>query len=165
MNTEIRITFNRKVSFAEGHSYGDVGPYERWVGTANFALDPDDSANSNIVDLEYAPRNTKGLVEFSADLDILKPVDLTKGNRRILYDVNNRGNKTALTSFNDAPRVTDPLTLADGGNGFLMRKGYTLVISGWQGDLLPDPTLVVAELPEALKDGKSLRQYRVTWPP
>ena len=156
MNTEIRINFNRKVSFAEGHSYGDVGPYERWVGTAKFALDPDDSANSNIVDLEYAPRNAQGLVEFSADLDILKPVDLTKGNRRILYDVNNRGNKTALTSFNDAPRVTDPLTLADGGNGFLMRMGYTLVISGWQGDLLPDPTLVVAELPEAMKDGKSL---------
>ena len=73
MNTEIRITFNRKVSFAEGHPYGDVGPYERWVGTAGFALDPDDPTNSNIVDLEYAPRNEKGLVEFSADLDILKP--------------------------------------------------------------------------------------------
>jgi len=117
MNTEIRLTFNRKFSFADGHSFGDAGPYERWIGTARFALDPADSTNANIVDLEYAPQNSNGLVEFSADLDILKPVDLNKGNRRILYDVNNRGNKTALGSFNDAPRNPDPTTLADAGNG------------------------------------------------
>ena len=157
MNTEVRLTFNRKFKFADGHSYGDAGPYERWVGTASFALDPNDATNANIVDLEYAPRSAKGLVEFSADLDILKPVDLAKGNRRVLYDVNNRGNKTALPSFNDAPRLPDPTTLADGGNGYLMRKGYIVVISGWQGDLIPDPALIVAELPEALKDGKSIQ--------
>jgi len=80
MNTEVRLTFNRKFKFADGHSYGDAGPYERWVGTASFALDPNDATNANIVDLEYAPRSAKGLVEFSADLDILKPVDLAKGN-------------------------------------------------------------------------------------
>jgi hypothetical protein len=157
MNTEVRLTFNRKFAFADGHSYGDSGPYERWVGTASYALDPNDPTNANIVDLEYAPRNAKGLVEFSADVDLLKPVDLAKGNRRILYDVNNRGNKTALPSFNDAPRLPDPTTLADGGNGYLMRMGYTVVISGWQGDLIPDPTLVVTELPEALKEGKPIQ--------
>ena len=157
MNTEVRLSFTRNVSFADGHSFGDVGPYERWLGTASFALDPNDSANTNIVDLEYAPQNAKGLVEFTADLEIMKPVDLSKGNHRILYDVNNRGNKTALGSFNDAPRVPDPLSLADAGNGYLMRKGYTVVISGWQGDLLPDPSLIVAELPEGLKDGRPLQ--------
>jgi hypothetical protein len=157
MNTEIRLTFNRKFSFADGHSFGDAGPYERWIGTARFALDPADSTNANIVDLEYAPQNSNGLVEFSADLDILKPVDLNKGNRRILYDVNNRGNKTALGSFNDAPRNPDPTTLADAGNGYLMRKGYTVVVSGWQGDLVPDLSLVVVDLPEAIKDGKPIQ--------
>lgn len=156
MNTEVRLSFSRKISFADGHSFGDVGPYERWLGTASFALDPNDSANTDIVDLEYAPQNAKGMVEFTADLEIMKPVDLRKGNHRILYDVNNRGNKTALSSFNDAPRNPDPHSLADAGNGYLMRKGYTVVISGWQGDLMPDPALVIAELPEAIKDGKSI---------
>ncbi|MEC9140484.1 MAG: hypothetical protein VX724_01835, partial [Chloroflexota bacterium] len=156
MNTEVRLSFSRKINFADGHSFGDVGPYERWLGTASFALDPNDSANTHIVDLEYAPQNAKGLVEFTADLEIMKPVDLSKGNHRILYDVNNRGNKTALSSFNDAPRNHDPLSLADAGNGYLMRKGYTVVISGWQGDLMPDPALVIAELPEAIKDGKPI---------
>jgi len=156
MNTEIRLDFNRRISFAKGHAFGDVGAYERLTGTVNFALDPEEPSNSNIVDLEYAPKNSNGLVEFKADLDILKPIDLNKGNRRILYDVNNRGNRTALTHFNDAPRTPDPMTLEDAGNGFLMRQGYTVVFSGWQGDLLPGQELLTADLPEAFKDGKSL---------
>ena len=86
MNTEVRLSFSRKISFADGHSFGDVGPYERWLGTASFALDPNDSANTHIVDLEYAPQNAKGLVEFTADLEIMKPVDLSKGNHRILQN-------------------------------------------------------------------------------
>ena len=155
MNTEIRLDLDKQRSFAEGHAFGDVGPYERLVGTVHFALDPTDPANSNVVDLALAPRNDRGLVELSADLDILKPVDLDRGNRRILYDVNNRGNRTALSSFNDSPRGRpDPITLADAGNGYLMRKGYTVVFSGWQGDLLPIDDLITCDLPEALEDGK-----------
>jgi hypothetical protein len=156
MDTEIRLNFNRRISFADGHAFGEVGAYERLTGTVSFALDPEEPSNSNIVDLEYAPRNSNGLVEFKADLDILKPIDLSKGNRRILYDVINRGTRTALTHFNDAPRTPDPMTLEDAGNGFLMRQGYTIVFSGWQGDLLPGQELLTADLPEAVKDGESL---------
>ena len=160
MNTEVRLNIERRMSFADGAPFGDAGPYERLVGSVSFALDPDDPRNANVVDLSLAPRNTNGSVEFRADLDILKPVDLNRGNGRLLYDVNNRGNKTALRAFNDAPAGNDPQTLAAAGNGFLMRQGFTIVWSGWQGDLVAGDGLLTVDLPEALEDGKSLFEAR-----
>ena len=157
MTTEVRLKIERRVDVADGHSFGTAGAYERLVGKVHFALDPNDARNQNVVDLELAPRNGAGLVEFSGDLDILKPVDLALGNRRLLYDVSNRGGKTSLRAFNDSPPDADPTTLASFGNGYLMRNGYTVVWSGWQGDLLPEADLLTAELPEALQDGKRLR--------
>ena len=123
MKTEVHLKIDQKINFAEGHDYGPAGPYERLVGKVHYALDPDDPSNQNIVDLDKAPRNAQGRVEFSGDLDILKPVDLGKGNQRILYDVNNRGNKTALRSINDAPPEANPTTVAHGGNGFHHARG------------------------------------------
>ena len=157
MNTEVRLSIERRMSFADGFSFGAAGPYERLTGSASFALDPGDPSNANVADLSLAPRNADGLVEFRADLDILKPVDLDRGARSLLYDVNNRGNRTALRAFNDAPADSDPRTLAAAGNGFLLRRGFTIVWSGWQGDLTPGGGLLTAELPEALEDGKPLR--------
>ena len=157
MKTDVHLDLTRRVSFAGGHAFGDTGPYERLVGRAEFELDPEEPANQNIVDLDKAPRNSHGLVEFSADVDILKPVDLSHGNRRLLYDVNNRGNRTVLRTFNDATPNPDPSSLAHAGNGFLMRQGYTVVWSGWQGDLEPAGTLLTADLPEALEEGRRLR--------
>ena len=157
MNTQVRLNIERRMSFTDGAPFGDAGPYERLVGSVNFALDPGDPRNANVVDLLLAPRNANGSVEFRADLDILKPVDLNRGNGRLLYDVNNRGNKTALRAFNDAPAGNDPQTLAAAGNGFLMRQGFTIVWSGWQGDLIAGDGLLTVDLPEALEDGKPLR--------
>lgn len=157
MSTSVRIEISRQVSFAEGHAFGEAGTYERLVGTAHFALDPGDAVNANVVDLNLAPTNGQGLVEFTADLDILKPVDLARGNRTLFYDVNNRGNMTGMRAFNDSPPGNDPLTLASAGNGYLLRQGYTIVNSGWQGDLLPGFDLITCDLPEALQDGKRLR--------
>ncbi len=157
MNTRVRLSIERQVNLAEGTSFGDAGPYERLTGSAFFELDPDDPANANVVDLPLAPRNANGAVEFRADVDVLKPVDLSRGNGRLLYDVNNRGNKTALRAFNDSPPDNDPLTSASAGNGFLMRQGYTVVWSAWQGDLVPGDGLLTADLPQALEDGRPVR--------
>ena len=157
MNTKVRLSIERQVSFAEGAPFGDTGPYERLTGSALFELDPNDPANANVVDLALAPRNANGAVEFRADLDILKPVDLARGNGCLLYDVNNRGNKTALRAFNDSPPDNDPLTMVAAGNGFLMRQGFTIIWSGWQGDLVAGDGLLTTDLPEALEDGKPVR--------
>lgn len=157
VTTEVHLRIDRTVSFADRYAFGNAGPYERLVGEVSFALDPEATSNRNIVDLGLASRNAEGLVEFTADLDILKPVDLSRGNQRLLYDVNNRGSKTALRAFNNAPADDDPATLAAAGNGYLMRQGYTVVWSGWQGDLMAGDGLLTMTLPEALENGKRLR--------
>jgi hypothetical protein len=156
MTTNVRLDITRRIAFADGMAFGETGPYERLVGTASYAVDPDEPRLQDIVDLDLAPRNAEGLVEFSGDLDILKPVDMSKGNRRLFYEVSNRGNRSALRSFNDAEPSADPTAAAHAGNGYLMRKGYTVVLSGWQGDHVPG-TGIVAYLPEARQDGEPLR--------
>jgi hypothetical protein len=123
--------------FAGGQSFGETGPYERIVGRVHYALDPQRPQNGEVVDLSFAPRNDQGLVEFSGDLFILAPQDPRRGNGAIFYDVNNRGNKLALRFFNEANGNNDPKTVQDAGNGFLMKEGFTVVWSGWDGELIP----------------------------
>jgi hypothetical protein len=119
----------------EGRSFGTVGTYNRIIGRATVALSPTDPRNAVIVDLDRAPRNAQGLVEATADVEILTPANAANGNRRLLYDVVNRGGQRALAYFNDGPPGNDFSKAAAAGNGFLMSRGYTVVISGWQGDL------------------------------
>ena len=118
----------------EGEAFGKAGGYERIVGKASFAVDPKAPANGIIHDLEFAARNKKGLVEFSADVYVLKPLDLAKGNGTVLLEVPNRGGK-GLMRFNYGTRSLDPRTREEFGDGFLLKQGYTLVWVGWQFDL------------------------------
>lgn len=114
-----------------GTSFGDVGPYEKLVGVAVGEVDPGNPGNAPIVDLALAPRNVRGMVEFSTPFFILRPLHPERGNRRLFYDINNRGDHVALGQFNDAPPGNDPSTATDAGQGYLMRMGYTIVLSGW----------------------------------
>ena len=132
----IRFEITERLPFADGHSFGEVGPYEKIVGRAYFALDPNLRQNEAVVDLKLAPRNAAGRVEFWSDVFILAPADPTKGNGALLYDVNNRGNKLALGMFNYSGG-NNPTTKEHAGDGFLMRHGFTVVWSGWDGELVP----------------------------
>ena len=100
----------------------------------HFAVDPKDPRNQVIADLDKAPRNAAGRVEFSADLYILRPVDAAKSNGVALVDVLNRGNKIVLRNFSRSDSA-DPVTDEDLGDGFLTRQGYTLVWVGWEFDV------------------------------
>ena len=113
--------------------FGEVGAYEKLSGTAYGEIDPQDPANAVITDLALAPRNARGMVEYAMDVFVLKPIDPAKGNHRLLYEGNNRGNKYALVFLNNAsgPGINNPSAAADAGNGWLMRQGYTLAWSGW----------------------------------
>jgi Alpha/beta hydrolase domain len=143
--------------FAGGKSFGDTGPYEKIVGIARFAVDPAHARNRLIVDLDRAPRNRDGKVEFEVDVCILKPKNPAKGNGAVFYDVNNRGNKLALRFFNNAPGGNDPKTERDAGDGFLFRRGYTVVWCGWIGELLPGGGRMLLQAPIATDDGKPIR--------
>src|SRR5262249_23013788 len=87
----VSLTILKREPFAGGKAFGDTGPYEKIVGIARFAIDPNNDHNRLIVDLDLAPRNADGKVEFESDVFLLAPKDPSKGNGAILYDVNNRG--------------------------------------------------------------------------
>jgi hypothetical protein len=113
-----------------GLSFGSVGQYEKLRGTAYGELDPSDLRNAVITDIELAPVNARGMVEYSMDIFILKPINLSKGNHRLLFDFNNRG-QMRLGRLNDAPVTNNPTTATDAGTGFIMNLGYTVASNGW----------------------------------
>ncbi|HLH77138.1 MAG TPA: hypothetical protein VKV28_10065, partial [Candidatus Binataceae bacterium] len=94
MGNQIRLEIEQRTPFAGGASFGDTGPYERLLGKVYFAIDPAEPNLPYICDLDLAPRNRAGLVEFSATLDIVKPVDLARGRRRLYYEFSNRGGRS-----------------------------------------------------------------------
>ena len=149
----VRFEINERAPFADGRRFGEVGTYERIVGRVHYAIDPALPQNQAIVDLQYAPRNKDGQVEFFGDLLILAPKVPSNGNGAILYDVNNRGNLLSLAMFNFASRTNLPQTKEHAGDGFLMRQGFTLVWSGWDGELLPGGEKLRLSVPIA-RDGR-----------
>ena len=149
MTNRVELFVTERFAFAEGHEFGTIGSYERLTGRAHFAIDPGAAAQRDITDLDKAPTDAEGLVHFTGDFLILKPLDPARGNRRLFFDYGNRGNKRMLQFFNDAPASNDPRTLAHAGNGFLMRRGYTVAWLAWQGDLLPGGGRLLLDLPVA----------------
>ena len=125
--------------FADGHAFGTAGAYERVKGTFKGELDPADPRNKVIVNLDKAPRNAAGRVEYEADFFMLRPADGARGNRKIIYDVTNRGRKNLHWRLTDArlpspAGANDPRTAQDAGNGLFFRMGYTMVWNGWDPD-------------------------------
>ena len=151
-----RLVIQRREPFANGHEFPITGAYEKLVGKLYGEVDPKNRLNKIIVNLDKAPRNRRGRVEYSSDLFMLKPVDMARGNGKIFFDAPNRGGKRILGFLNDAPAASDPSTLADAGNGFLMRQGYTIVWCGWQGDLMPLKNWLVLNVPVATNNGKAI---------
>lgn len=146
----VRLEVRETIPFAGGREFGAAGAYERISGRLWFAVDPEAPANARVHDLRLAPRNADGRVEGWTDFCLLKPVNPGKGNGRLLYDVANRGNKLALWTFNSGERSNDPRSEAHAGNGFLMRGGWSLLWTGWNGEVQEDGSnRLLAGLPPA----------------
>ena len=156
MTNAIEIDVTERFAFADGAAFGNVGPYERIKGRARFAVDPKAAVNASVCDIQHAPVDEKGRVCFATDISILKPLDMKKGSGRLFFDWGNRGNIRCLQFFNDAVGSNDPRTLAHAGNGFFMRRGYTLAWAGWQADLLPGGHRFLLDVPVATDKGKPI---------
>ncbi|MCH8108737.1 MAG: hypothetical protein IIB15_01275 [Chloroflexi bacterium] len=160
----VSLDIASKSPFADGQSFSDVGPYQLLEGVAHFAVDPLNPRNEAITDLELAPRNPDGKVQFSAHFSMLQPVNPERGKHRILFDVLNRGRKTVLSALNNTERGIDPSAPVEPGNGFLMRHGYTIVWCGWQADVPSTPGLMGLQAPEALgPDGGPITGRIMCW--
>jgi hypothetical protein len=132
----IGIEVLERSSFASGINFGDSGAYEKIRGIAKFSLDPNAAANQRIVDLRLAPRDAAGRVTFESSFILLRPVKVRDST--LVYDVNNRGGIAILGQMDGAgPANNDPTTIADAGDGFLMRHGFTLLFSAWTWDVAP----------------------------
>src|ERR1043166_2156353 len=90
--TKIVITTKESPTYS-GASFGNVGQYEKVIGTATGEIDPADRHNAIIQDLQLAPRNANGKVEYTSSFTLVKPIDMSKGNGRLFYNINNRGNR------------------------------------------------------------------------
>ncbi len=134
-----------------GASFGTVGPYERVIGRAFGEVDPAAPGNAVIQDIALAPRNSRGMVEYSTDIDILRPADPKHGNGVLLFNILNRGHKGAIGLFNaDMPFQPVPIDrLETAGDGWMQRQGYTTIWFGWQADVLPGDGRMTLTVPVA----------------
>ena len=145
-----------------GESFGEAGRYERLRGLVTGEVDPEDPRHRDIVNLDRAPRNGRGRVEYRATVEIHRPVDMTRWNGAIFHTVPNRGG-------------------AGAGERALLERGFAFVRVGWQGDIAPNDSNIVALLPVATEtdgspivgaaleemifnDDASRSRYRLTYP-
>jgi hypothetical protein len=113
-----------------------AGPgFEKLSGKIYGELDPADPKNALITDLEHAPRNARGKVEYVATFAMIKPVDMTKASGVLMYSVVNRSNGVPTAS----------------------PEGHVSLVSGWQGDVLPTDINQTLQVPVARNaDGSSI---------
>jgi Alpha/beta hydrolase domain len=122
--------------------------YEQVVGRLHFAVDPKNPRNAVIADIDKAPRNAQGLVEFVADFALQRPV--SGGNGAALIDVVNRGGTTALR-LNRSARPGDT-----GDDGLLRKMGITVMAVGWEFDVPVRNGAIRIDVPVATDNGKPI---------
>ena len=125
----VKIVYERK-PYENGKSFGTIGPYERITGTVFGEVHPADPHNSMIVDIDNAPRNSRGRVEYEAQFVVIRPVNATKANGALIHSVPNRGNEGRIDAFR-------------------LRQGFTLSWVAWQGDILPGNHRLLMKVPIA----------------
>ena len=122
---------------AQGPAFAAM-PYEVIQGRAFGELDPRDRRNAIITDLNLAPRNARGLVEYEATFTLWKPIDLAKASGLLMYGVSNRGGGVNPADYNVA-------------------RGDVFLNSGWQGDIAFQSSAQTIRVPIAKNpDGSSV---------
>jgi hypothetical protein len=149
-----RVYVLERSDVLNGKAFGSAGPYEELVAEAHFSVDPKLAANSIVADIELAPRNSRGLVEFSVDVVVMRPRDPARGNGTVLCEIPNRGGVGGVLGMFDMGSSRH----GDLGDELLMREGYTLVWVGWEWDVPRREGLLRLRAPAARNpDGSPIR--------
>ncbi|CAN5660566.1 alpha/beta hydrolase domain-containing protein [soil metagenome] len=152
---------HKRGSYDDGREFGSTGAYERIDGTLTFTVDPGHEANRAIIDLELAPRDAQGRVQFQSDLTLIAPLDRSRGNGRALVELPNRGRKLIPRHFNRSATEAPPSSNILPGDGFLFRHGYTVGWIGWQWDVFRNEALMGLDAPQALIDNEPVQGLAV----
>jgi hypothetical protein len=131
--TRLEIVSREPVN--DGKPVGNAGAYEIVRGRIHGEVDPGNPHNAIIQDLQFAPRNARGRIEYVATFALARPIDPSKASGVLVYQVVNRGNGAATPS-------------AD---------GHISLVSGWQGDVTPTATNQTIAVPVAKRaDGSAI---------
>jgi hypothetical protein len=137
-----RVVVEQRERAYDGKPFGSAGSFEKLTGHIYGELDPKDPLNAVITDLQFAPRNDRGMVDYSSTFTVTKPVDVTKGSGVLFYLVSNRGNIPLPGGLD----ITE-----------LLKRGHVVMASGWQGDVTPRGGAQTITVPVATKpDGSSI---------
>ena len=119
-------------------TFGSVGAYQKITGTFTGEVDPKDARNAIIQDLQLAPLNANGKVEYTSEFVLFKPKDMSKASGVLRYDAPNRGNIVNL----------DP---------YFASRGYVFLTAAWQGDVPAAAGKLTLKVPVAKNaDGSSI---------
>lgn len=157
----VRLEIQKREVVADGQAFGAAGPYEKLTGRAYFEAEPTQARNTQVFDIDRAPLNGKGRVEFSAEMMILKPVDMVKSSGTLFFEVNNRGRKISFMRMHDVPadvNLNDPTSPRDFGNGFLMKRGYVIAWVGWGADIAPGENRLTVDFPIAMNGNEPVSE-------
>lgn len=58
-----------------GASFGTAGNFERITARAHGEVDPKAAANATVQHIAFAPRNARGMVEYTSDVEIVRPAN------------------------------------------------------------------------------------------
>jgi hypothetical protein len=133
--TRIEVTSTEVYDGAR--KFGDAGEYIKISGWVYGEVDPHNSLNSIIQDIQLAPRNANGRVEYVSQFVLLRPVNMSKCNGVLFLSLPNRGN------------VFPPDTA-------LLKRGYIYLWTAWQGDVLPGNSRIIMDVPVAKDSSKEI---------
>jgi hypothetical protein len=141
----VRVEVQSQDVISDFPELGRYGPYEVIKGVIYLEVDPDNPANRMIVDLGFAPQNSRGNVEFSTEFELHKPVDADRGNHRLMYFVNNRGYKMGAGHFSHGL-----------DKNWLYSQGWSYVWCGWNCDARESDRRLNIRVPVATDNGKTV---------
>jgi hypothetical protein len=134
----------------------NAGTHERLIGRVYFKIDPKLPANRNIADIDLAPVDKDGMVEFSGDLLFFKPKKAQQARGTVFLEVVNRGMDQSLGLMSGARQQDLAPESWQLGDRFVLEQGFTLAFLGWQFDVQPAQGLTFqapsAEVEGAVRD-------------
>ncbi len=133
----VKLVIDKTETYSNGKTFGAIGQYTKLTGRAFGIVNPSDSRNALIQDIQLAPKNADGMVEYVSEFVVLMPTDESKCNRILFLNLPNRGNMFPADSA-------------------ILARGYVYLWCAWQGDVLFGGNRLTMKVPIATENGAAI---------